>query len=132
MAGKREAFMPPDMVRRVLEAAQEDLILVGGQALAFWMDHYGIVNPESSTHAVSRDVDFYTSDPANSKPLIALARAIGGHAEPQEMGAITALVGSAIAPAGEELIYNVDLLHSVIGIERKQLESNSVTVPLPG
>lgn len=124
--------MPPAMVRRVLEAAAQDLILVGGQALAYWMDHYGIRDTGSTTPAVSRDVDFFTRDPANSRPLTVFARAIGGRAEIQEAEALTALVGSAIAPAHDDLIYNVDLLHSVIGLDRAHVEANAVSAPLPG
>ena len=131
MAGEREAFMPPEMVRRVLEAAAQDVVLVGGQALAFWMDHYGVSQGPSGDPAVSRDVDFFTREATNSRPLFAFARAIGGRAEVQEVEAITALIGSAIAPAGGELIYNVDLLHSVIGLDRTHIEANAVVATLP-
>ncbi len=132
MAGSREAFMPADMVRRVLQAAEKDLVLVGGQALAFWMDHYGLRHSHGRGPAVSRDVDFFTRDPANWAPLTAFARAMGGQVEVQGAEAITALVGSAIAPAGNELVYNVDLIHTVVGVDRARVESNAVSVALPG
>lgn len=130
MGRDNEAYMPRDMVLRVLEAAGPDLILVGGQALAFWMDHYGIQAPRGSAPAVSRDVDFLTRDPAGRDPLRSFARAIDGRPEFVEPEAITALVGSAIAPAEPGRIYNVDLLHRVVGIDRDKVFANAVRVPL--
>jgi hypothetical protein len=127
MSGPGEAYMPPDLVARVLASAGEDVVLVGGQALAFWMERFGIRDPENRP-AVSRDVDFFTPDAANLAPLHRFARAI--HGEPRVLGehAISALIGSAIAPAGEHRVYNVDLLHAVIGLEREALMDNAMRV----
>jgi hypothetical protein len=130
---EREAYMPPELVLRVLERATADVILIGGQALAFWMDHYGIVASLGSEPAVSRDVDFFTPNAGNAAPLSAFAEALGGIAELTDMKSLSALIGSAIAPAKEEgRIYNVDLLHRVIGLQRDHVDKNSVTVPIPG
>jgi len=130
VSAEGESFMPPAMVRRVFECATPDLILVGGQALAFWAGHYDVPEPDDLGPAVSRDVDFFTSDAANSAPLRAFARVIGGRSIVQEMEAITALVGSAVAPAEDGGTYNVDLLHQVIGLDRAEIEAHAVEVPL--
>jgi hypothetical protein len=127
MSGSGEAYMPPDLVARVLASAGEDVVLVGGQALAFWMARFGIRDPEDRP-AVSRDVDFLTADAANVAPLHRFARAIRGEARILGERAITALIGSAIAPAGEDRVYNVDLLHAVIGLEREAVMENAMTV----
>lgn len=123
--------MPAALVRQVLECADGSLVLVGGQALAFWMDRFGVRQP-GQLPAVSRDVDFFTRDPTNSAPLRELARAIHGRAEILPPEAISALIGSAVAPAGDDQIYNVDLLHSLVGLEREEVERNAVLASLPG
>lgn len=124
--------MPTAMVQRVLESAPNDVILVGGQALAYWVAWYDIDYAEWKTPAISRDVDFFTPDASNSAPLSALARAIGGQAHVQRMQSLTALVGSAMAPAGDGRVYNVDLIHSVFGMPRERVSANAMKVDLPG
>lgn len=125
--------MPPELVQRVLESATGDVVLVGGQALAFWMDYYGIESPAIMAPAVSRDVDFFTRDAANIDPLAQFAAALGGRAELSNARALSALIGSAVAPAEEEgRVYNVDLIHQVIGIDRDSVEANAVTVQVAG
>jgi hypothetical protein len=123
--------MPASMVLRVLQAAGEDVVLVGGQALAFWMDRFGIRQP-GDLPAVSRDVDFFTRDAANTAPLRAFAQAIRGRANALPPEAITALVGNAVAAAGEDSVYNVDLLHSVVGLTRAEIDDNAVRVRIGG
>jgi hypothetical protein len=130
VSGDREAFMPLAMVRRVFESASPDLVLVGGQALAFWAGYYDVPEPDGLGPAISRDVDFFTADAANSAPLRAFARAIGGRSIIQEMEAVTALVGSAVATAGDGCTYNVDLVHQVVGLDRAEIDEHAIEVPL--
>ncbi len=129
MSREIEAYIPPEMIQRVLESAGGDVVLIGGQALAFWMDHYAVRQP-GKLPAISRDVDFFTPNAANSAPLEHFARAIGGRAYVQAMEAVTALIGSAIAPAEHDRVYNVDLLHAVVGLTRAEVEENAVLVEL--
>jgi len=129
LSGGDEAFMPPAMVRRVFESANSDLVLVGGQALAFWAGHYDVPEPDELGPAVSRDVDFLTRNAGDSSPLRAFARAIGGRAIVQPIETLTALVGSAVAPS-EGGTYNVDLLARVVGLDRDQVYEHAVEVPL--
>ena len=131
MSREYEAFMPPAMIRRVFESASPGVVLVGGQALAFWAGYYNVAEPAGLAPAISRDVDFFTADPANSAPLAAFARAIRGRAHVVEASAITALVGQAIAPAEGGGIYNVDLLHQVVGLDRADIGKHAVEVSLP-
>lgn len=124
--------MPPEMVRRVLASAGPDLVLIGGQALAFWAGFYDVDPPEGLDPAVSRDVDFFTPDAANTGPLAAFARAIGGRSHVLPREALSALVGQAVAPAPGERSYNVDLLHQVVGLGRDEIERHAVEVTVPG
>lgn len=131
MGRDREAYMPRELVLRVLAQADEDVVLIGGQALAFWMDHYDVRQP-GDLPAISRDVDFFTLNAANSGPLDRFARAIHGRVHKERAESLTALIGSAIAPAADDRIYNVDLLHTVFGFTRDQVEANAVPVAIPG
>ena len=132
MGQENEAYMPAELVRRVLECATADEVLVGGQALAYWMDYYNIRMPSSGAPAISRDVDFFTRSAANIEPLKRFARALHGREEVNDIRNLSALIGSAIAPAEDGRVYNVDLLHDVVGLKRDMLEANAVSVPLPG
>lgn len=123
--------MPPELVRRVLQSASPDEVLIGGQALAYWMGVYDVHLPAGAGPAVSRDVAFFTRDPANSASLKQFAHAIGGRAQLNDIRNLPALVGSAVAPAGNGRVYNVDLLHKVVGLGRDQVQSNAVAVQLP-
>lgn len=132
MSQESEAYMPLELVQRVLESAPSDVVLIGGQALAFWMGYYAIHSHDSTAPAISRDVDFFTSNAANVEPLALFARAIHGREEIQDPRTLSALVGSAIAPAEEGRFYNVDLLHNVVGLKRQSIEENAVGVVVPG
>jgi hypothetical protein len=127
VGSEREAYLPPALVDRVLRSALADVVLVGGQALAFWMDRFGIEHALRQP-AVSRDIDFFTPDAANTAPLHRFAKAIGGQAKFQDTHALTALIGSAVAPADGDLVYNVDLLHSVFGLDRDDVMANAMEV----
>jgi hypothetical protein len=120
------------MIQRVLECAGPDLVLVGGQALAFWASYFDVPQPAGLAPAISRDVDFFTADAANSAALAGFARAIGGRIRLQEMETVTALIGQAMATAPGEKIYNVDLLHQVIGLDRGEILKHAVDVSVPG
>jgi hypothetical protein len=128
---ENEAFMPAEMIRRVLASATSDVVLVGGQALAYWMSVLDIRQPDHIGPAISRDVDFFTANAADTSPLAKFARAINGYSHVENMESLSALIGSAIAPAEDERIYNVDLLHKVVGIERHEIEKHAVEVQLP-
>lgn len=127
MSSEREAYLPPELVDRVLRSALGDVVLVGGQALAFWMDRFGIEHALRQP-AVSRDIDFFTPDAANTAPLHRFAKAIAGQAKFQDIRALPALIGSAVAPAEGDLVYNVDLLHSVFGLDREDVMANAMEV----
>jgi hypothetical protein len=94
-----------------------DLIVVGGQALAYWMDHYSVSMPANFSY-VSHDLDLLARSAAASDDVRRIARAIGGRSVlPQRRAALTALVGQAVKEISAEEFYNVDVLHTVYGAE---------------
>lgn len=129
MAMDHEGYMPREMVQRVLESAGPDLVLVGGQALAYWMEYYGIDLDDVRVNPVTRDVDFYTRNAANTAPVHRFANAIGGTAEILGRRSITALVGTAVADLEGRKV-NVDVIHAVVGISKEAVEQNAVQVTL--
>lgn len=124
--------MPAHLVQQVIASATPDLVLIGGQALAFWMDHYGVDWEDALGPAVARDVDFFTRNAANTAPLTRFATAIAGRPQVHDIHSLSALIGSAVAPAEGGRVYNVNLLHSVLGLRRESVEANAVTVALAG
>jgi hypothetical protein len=46
--------VPPEWLERILALADHGMILIGGQALAFWAAHYGTPAP---VIAITKDVD---------------------------------------------------------------------------
>lgn len=54
------AVIPESVIRDLLREAGPKLVLVGGQALAYWMRYYHVPFP-SSFITVSSDIDFLTA-----------------------------------------------------------------------
>lgn len=108
---------PPRLVvDEILKVAGPSLVMVGGQALAFWLDHYGLSHGvEDLGGPITRDVDFLASSPTDTDAVKRLARSLRGEASFPSRHAITALVGQAIRLVDAESVWNVDVLHKVIG-----------------
>lgn len=125
---KREAVTPPETVKDLLAVAGEDLVLVGGQSLAFWADRYGILKIGNDVPAISNDVDFLSDSPADTHSVRKLAAAIGGSAAYPNRRALTALVGQAIRDVSEDEYLNVDVIFKVVGIEANAVRKRAVRV----
>jgi len=114
MNRKKEAVTPRDVILRLLQVAGDD-ILIGGQALAFWAEHYGIEAPDG-VPAISRDVDFLTSSPSAKDSVTRYAKVLDGDAHIYEASRITALVGQAYKDVSDDEVLNVDVLWTVFGL----------------
>jgi len=119
-------IMPPELVERVFSTAGDDVILVGGQALKFWMDHYDVRQPLHMI-AVTRDVDFFSPSASDVDVVMRFAEAIEGQYAISK-NHLSALVGMAYVQLDEHRVANVDVLHRVIGIERAKLQQRAVDV----
>lgn len=114
MKRKAEAVTPRDVFLRLLDVAGED-ILIGGQALAVWVEHYRIEAPED-VPTISRDVDFLTSSPSARDSVKRYAKVLDGDAHVYESTRITALVGQAYKDISDDEVLNVDVLWTVFGL----------------
>lgn len=73
MTHATEVRVPADLLERILELAGTDMILVGGQALAFWAAYYHTTAPSI---AITKDVDLL----GTRADVERLARGLGGKA----------------------------------------------------
>jgi hypothetical protein len=120
-----QARTPADVFLRLAKVAGED-ILVGGQALAVWVEHYGIAVPEGVA-AISRDVDFLTTSPTDRDSVGRYADALHGKTFFPSRRAMTSLVGQAFLLLPDDEYINVDVLWSVIGLTAPQVRARAVT-----
>jgi len=126
---RKEAVTPPQLVQRLLAAAGEGMVLVGGQALAYWVDWYNISErPLPGFLAISNDTDFLTRSAADRDSVQRLASVFQGRVAYPNRRALTALVGQAwrdVDESGEEIL-NVDVIFEVLGIKTNAVFKRAV------
>lgn len=130
MTTKREAYTPRDVFQGLVKVAGDD-VLIGGQALAVWVELYRIKLPEQIL-AISRDVDFLTTSPTAQASLQRYAKVLDGKTHIYEKERITALVGQAYKELPNEEVLNVDVLWTVVGIDPATVRDNAVMVTQDG
>lgn len=131
MKRKTEAQTPPETIQILLDASGQDLVLVGGQSLAFWAAHFGLWRSTPDMPAVSNDVDFLSRSAADKAAVGRLAKAINGHAVFPSNRAMTALVGQAVLDVSEDEYINADVLFKIIGLAGDTVRKRAVKVEQP-
>ena len=124
---KTEAVTPPALIERVLKAAGDQVVLVGGQALAFWVRRYNLALP-AGVATVSADMDFLARSPGDMDTVKRFARAIHGHVLVPNRRALTALVGQVVLDVSDDEYINIDVIHDLIGIEPDAVRKRAVRV----
>jgi hypothetical protein len=117
--------VPPELLERILELAGLDMILVGGQALAFWAAYYHTPAPAI---AVTKDVDLL----GTKADVERLARGLDAKAVFPHNIATTMLVGQVLKnlPGGDYV--NIDVLFRVYGnIATEAIASRAVLAENP-
>lgn len=120
-----EAQTSPGIFLKLVKVAGED-ILIGGQALALWVEHYEIAVPEGIA-AISRDVDFLTDSPDSRESVMRYAVALHGKTFFPNRRAMTSLVGQAFLLLPDDEYINVDVLWRLIGLTAEQVRARAVT-----
>jgi hypothetical protein len=120
-----EAQTSPDVFLKLVKVAGED-ILIGGQALALWVEHYEIAVPEGIA-AISRDVDFLTDAPDSRESVTRYAAALHGETFFPSRRAMTSLVGQAFLLLPDDEYLNVDVLWRLVGLTAEKVRSRAVT-----
>ena len=125
------AETPLPLVKRLLGAADDTEVLVGGQALSVWIVKYGLQLP-LDLPVITRDTDFLTQSAAATASVEKFARAINGKASFPRRLALTALVGQVELAVSDETYVNVDVIFKVIGLDPAKVLARAVRVELPG
>jgi hypothetical protein len=126
---KSEAVTPPAVIEKLLRVAGDEVVLVGGQSLGFWMHRFGLTLPDGVA-AISHDTDFLAPSAADRAVVDRFAKAIGGSAHYPHQKALTALVGQASLDISDEEAVNVDVIHTVLGLQAGQVRGRAVQATL--
>lgn len=124
---RTEAITPRDVLVKLLRAAGDDLVLVGGQALAFWVNRYALVLP-ADVVAVSADTDFLAPSAADRTAVMRMATALQGTTQFPSRLALTALVGQAYLDLSDDEFINVNIVFRVAGLTQEALRKRAVRV----
>ena len=108
MTQPTEVSVPPELLERILTLAGTDMILVGGQALAFWSAYYQTPAP---TIAITKDVDFL----GTKADVERLARGLDARAVFPAKKAVTLLVGQVLKDLPGGGYVNIDVMFGVHG-----------------
>lgn len=125
MKRAREVPISREDVRKVLAAMADDYILVGGQALVFWIEYFGVHN---RLDVVTRDVDILARDFEDVRKI---AVGIGGKPILQNKAAISALLGCVRIDHGDNEYATLDVIDRVLGMSREQVVNRAVEIELP-
>jgi hypothetical protein len=115
----------PELLARILELAGTEMILVGGQALAFWAAYYSVPAPSI---AVTKDVDFV----GTRSDVERLARGLGAKATFRRQRDLTLLIGQIEKelPGGDYI--NIDVLSRVYGdVSTESLQKRAIDAESP-
>lgn len=119
-----EASIDAATMDRILACTPSAMVLVGGQALAFWMGRYGVgpvVRPGQSFNArVTTDADFLGS----LDHALQLSAALDARLVTPNPRQLTAIVAQIRMKAASGLEHNIDVLHQLydIGGLRKSID----------
>ncbi|HEY4082734.1 MAG TPA: hypothetical protein VGM81_18775 [Burkholderiaceae bacterium] len=124
---RTEAVTPPALLERLVLSAGEEVVLVGGQALGFWLQYFGVALPPDEV-AVSADTDFLTRSAADKPVVERFADVMGGRSLFPSDRALTALVGQAYFDISDDEFINVDVVFKVLGIKAETVRAHAVRV----
>lgn len=116
MRKRSEAITPPDVLATLLAAASERAVLIGGQALGFWITHHHLALPAGIV-AISNDADFLARSASDRGLVTTFAHVLHGKACFPPERSLTALVGQAVRELPNDEDLNVDVLFSVFGLD---------------
>lgn len=124
---RKAAETPWKVVERLLAACDDGEVLVGGQALMFWVARYGLPVPKRLP-VITQDADFLTLSPASTHAVEKFARAIDGKPRFARRLALTALVGQVELELPNEEYINVDVIFKLIGLDAKKVLDRAMRI----
>lgn len=108
--------------------AEHPPILVGGQALTAWVEHYKISIPDTGTPALTQDLDFlgYKREATFLAKHLSGSLAIPENFDPTPNSAIVTFIG----PSGQRLL--IDFLGCLHGLTNDEVEEKAVDLIVSG
>jgi hypothetical protein len=122
-----EAVLSPEDLRAILEVCSTEGVLVGGQALAFWADHFAVARPAALEAAVSADADFIADGELARK----LARLLGWKAWIPGFDDATFQTGKVTQKLPDGSVKQVDFLASVAGLATQDVVRRALEMEVP-
>lgn len=108
MTAPQEVSVTPELLQQILKLAGTKMILVGGQALAFWTAYYDIPTPAI---AITKDVDLI----GTRADVTRIARGLGAKAVFPSKRALTLLKGQVLKEFSDGAYINIDVMFRVFG-----------------
>ena len=130
MTSKREIEAPlsPEDVTTILAICSPKALLVGGQALAFWVDHLHVKRPANLVAAVTADADFI-GDSALAKDL---GKRLGWNTWIPSLDDATPQTGKVTQRTRNGTVKQVDFLSGVVGLTTKDIVRRAAEMEVPG
>lgn len=122
-----EAVLSPDDIRSILKVCSPEGVLVGGQALGFWADHYDVRRPADLEPAVSADADFIADGALARK----LARTLGWKSWIPELDDATFQTGKVTQKQRDGSVKQVDFLAGVAGLATRDVLRRALEMEVP-
>jgi hypothetical protein len=123
---KLEVAFTREWLDRLSGTMGEGDVLVGGQALAFWAIHFGLLPQDEA--AFTKDADIL----GGFATVAAIAMSMNGRAAyPPARGFGTALHGQVEINIGVEGFLNIDILREVAGLDAAQVRRRAVPISFP-
>ena len=122
-----EATLSPEDLHSILKVCSTEGVLVGGQALGFWADHFALSRPADLEAAVSADADFIADGELARK----LARVLGWKAWIPGFDDATFQTGKVTQKLPDGSVKQVDFLASVAGLVTKDVVRRALEMELP-
>jgi hypothetical protein len=126
---EKEIPISQELLADVLSSISPESVLVGGQALAFWVSHYDIpLQTDVLVGAISDDADIL----GFREDVERIARKVNGSPHLMPRSAITALIGQVRIPVHDGEYVNVDVLDQLVGVSAFDARQHASVVTLRG
>ena len=122
-----EAVLSPEDLRAILDVCSTDGVLVGGQALAFWADHFALTRPADLEAAVNADADFIADGELARK----LARLLGWKVWIPTRDDASFQTGKVTQKLPDGSVKQVDFLASVAGLATQDVVRRALEMEVP-
>ncbi|MCR4304328.1 MAG: hypothetical protein NUV63_08935 [Gallionella sp.] len=126
---EREASFTTETLKQLLHAVSEDVVLIGGQALSFWVNYYSIdLSPHHIVGAISRDADFL----GERKDVKHIADGVSGKTIYPSEHEMTAIAGQVVIRLDQNEYLNIDVIHRVVGIDANAVRKRALQAEFDG